>query len=239
MGPVLALVVFNTVIFIIIIVVLIKHTRRRLKRTNEKKLFKTTLQTLISIIGIVSIFGLTWLFGAFTATQQTQLPFLILFVVFSSFQGFFVFVFLCIVNKDAREAWIQLLTRGKYKTNKTYTSKSSHAYPSKPDGRINNLLSSKTASTVLKHTPENFHKSAHESSCSPSSPSGNEYDIQEIQLEMYHTAEEEVYLNEGALDTDDSMKILTNGKNSPVLASVGFISTNCEVVTNPNTMNEQ
>ena len=184
--------VFNTVIFIVVIAVLIKHTRRRGQRKDSSTL-KTTTQTLINIIGIMSIFGLTWLFGAFTVTQKTQLAFLILFVLFSSFQGFFAFIFLCVINKDTRELWIQFLTHGR-RSKKANSSKYLHTRR----GRL----------TLPKHSPSDLTASStfkYSSDRDPTQRSNQPYggcDMKKIEVGMYHTADEAVYLNEGALDID-------------------------------------
>ena len=188
-GPVIALMVFNTVIFVTVIAVLIKHSRKtRIKRKDGSKL-KSTLRHLINILGIVSVFGLTWLFGAFTVTNKTRLSFLILFVLFSSFQGFFVFIFLCVINKNARETWILFLTRGRYRE-KTDSSKRlrDHSQKITPP-----KSSDQTSSTMLKNSSlRNFTLKA--------SHLYDDYDMQEIEIEMYDTTEEEIYLNKGASD---------------------------------------
>ena len=98
-----------------VIVVLIKHTRKRLRRTKEQVNKKTAIRLLISIAGIMSLFGLTWLFGVLTVTgfgdARASTAFQVLFVLFNAFQGFFICLFFCVLSKDARESWLELLYR--------------------------------------------------------------------------------------------------------------------------------
>ena len=190
MGPVMALLVFNFVIFVIVVVVVVKHYRKRTRQAKDKSV-KATIQTLLSIVGVAFTFGLTWLFGAFTV-QNSRLPFLILFVVFSSFQGFFVFLFFCVLNREVRQAWVQFLTRGKGK--KIVTVKPSKS--STPHGTLSTTLVDTNTSIPVSEI-------AHESS----SVISNEHDMQEMQLEIYHTTEDEMYLNEGTRDTDISLTV--------------------------------
>ena len=195
-GPVLALVVFNTIIFIIVITVLIRHTRRRGQREDSSTV-KTTVQTLINIIGIMSIFGLTWIFGAFTVTQKTQLAFLILFVLFSSFQGFFIFIFLCVVNKDTRELWIQFLMHGR-RNKRAVSSKYLHT------SRGKSTLPKYSAPTItaLKYSSDQY-------SNQRNSQPHDDCNMQEIEMEMSRTTDEAVYLNKGALDMNTEVSTNT------------------------------
>ena len=60
------------------------------------------------------LFGLTWLFAILTVSVPgLRETFQILFTVFNSFQGFFIFLFLCVFNKDAQESWKATLVCGK------------------------------------------------------------------------------------------------------------------------------
>ena len=60
------------------------------------------------------LFGLTWFFGALTVTgfgdARASTAFQVLFVIFNAFQGFFIFLFLCVLSKDARESWLNLVS---------------------------------------------------------------------------------------------------------------------------------
>ena len=111
LGPILLVLVFNAVIFVVVIVVLVKHLMKRSKgQTN-------TIQLMANITGISSLLGLTWVFGALTIMKADQ-AFQIVFTVANSLQGFFIFIFFCILNNDVRSVWLQYLL-GKRPTTKT------------------------------------------------------------------------------------------------------------------------
>ena len=115
LGPILAVLLFNLVIFVMVVTVLLRHTRNTMGRMKEQTNKTTTVRLLISITGIVFLFGLTWVFGALTISDAS-LPFQIIFVVSNGFQGFFIFLFFCVFSKDARELWVEFLTCGRYKS---------------------------------------------------------------------------------------------------------------------------
>ena len=75
---------------------------------------------LFSIAGVMFLFGLTWLFGALTVTgfgdPRTSTAFQVLFVILNALQGFFIFLFFCVFNKDARELWLVMITCGHNKS---------------------------------------------------------------------------------------------------------------------------
>lgn len=67
---------------------------------------------MLSIGGIMSIFGLTWLFAILTISVfGLRETFQILFTVTNSFQGFYIFLFFCVLNKQARDSWKALFSR--------------------------------------------------------------------------------------------------------------------------------
>ena len=113
LGPILAILLFNSVIFALVIRVLILHS---LKKQHGKKMDKKNAENvkrlLISIFGIMFLFGLTWVFGALTISDAST-AFQFLFAIFNSLQGFFIFVFFCVLGKEARELWLQFLCRGR------------------------------------------------------------------------------------------------------------------------------
>ena len=92
---------------------------------------KTAIRLLINIASVMSLFGLTWLFGALTVTgfgsAAASIAFQLLFVIFNAFQGFFVFLFFCVFNKDARDLWIELLLHGHYKSKPLYSSQAKYS----------------------------------------------------------------------------------------------------------------
>ena len=70
---------------------------------------------MISISSVMFLFGLTWFFAILTFSipglRETGS---ILFTIFNSFQGFFIFLFFCVISKEARESWKEFLSCGKY-----------------------------------------------------------------------------------------------------------------------------
>ena len=114
LGPILVVLLFNLVMMVAVVTVLVRHIKNTMDRTMEQMKWKTAFRLLISITGIMSLFGLTWIFGALTISGAS-FPFQILFVVLNGFQGFFIFLFLCVFNTDARELWKELLCSGRYR----------------------------------------------------------------------------------------------------------------------------
>ena len=98
LGPMLLVLSFNMIIFIVVIVILVRHQLRRSKEHNRKF---GTLQLMINVSSIAFLFGLTWIFGALTVVNAKQV-FQIAFALTNSFQGFFIFIFFCVLNSDVR-----------------------------------------------------------------------------------------------------------------------------------------
>ena len=125
LAPIIAVMVFNVIIFVCVIVVLVRHTRRRAARKNEAVNWKIVIRLMISISGVMFLFGLTWLFAILTFSGSGA--FQILFTAFNSLQGFFIFLFFCVFNKEAVESWKELLSCGKYKSTLLHPPTSSSA----------------------------------------------------------------------------------------------------------------
>ena len=119
---------FNTVVFVLVIRVLLKHSARKLSDVDRKTQFQGTFKTMVSVVSIMVMFGLQWLFGAFTIADAS-VAFQWLFVIFSTLQGFLLFVFFCVLGKDAREEWLNVFSFGfrKKKKRGVYTSHASQA----------------------------------------------------------------------------------------------------------------
>ena len=117
LGPVFSIMIFNTVIIIIVVVILVKHTRGTLARKKESIKTKKAVILVLSITGIMFLFGNTWLFAVLIVTVDgIRIPGQVLFVLFTSTQGFFIFVFFCILSKESRESWKEVLSFGRYKS---------------------------------------------------------------------------------------------------------------------------
>ena len=113
LAPIFAILLFNTIIFVAVVVVLMRHTRNTLGRMKEQVNLKTTVRLLLGISGTMSLFGLTWFFAALTV-KEASTAFQFLFAIFNSLQGFFIFVFFCVLSKDARELWKEVLSHGRF-----------------------------------------------------------------------------------------------------------------------------
>ena len=150
LGPIFAILIINVVIFVMVIGVLVKHTLNKLDRTNEQLNIKTTIRLFISIAGIMFLFGLTWLFGALTVTglrdTTASTVFQVLFVICNAFQGFFIFLFLCVFDKEARDFWLELLSCGRYQSKALHSSQVKYTR----SGGNATLEKNKTASSGFK-----------------------------------------------------------------------------------------
>ena len=123
-----AMLIFNFVIFIWVIVILVRHTKGTAARKKEAVSNKTIIRLMISITGVMSLFGLTWLFAILTfSITGLRETFQILFVIFNSFQGFFIFLFICIFNKEVLESWKEYLSCGKYKSTLLHPSQAKYS----------------------------------------------------------------------------------------------------------------
>ena len=129
LGPIFAILLFNVVIFIMVIGVLIKHTRNKLDRTKAQMTKKNAISLFISTASIMFLFGLTWLLGALTiigfADSRASTALQILFVILNASQGFFIFLFFCVLSKDARECWSQLIPCVQHKAKPLRSSQAS------------------------------------------------------------------------------------------------------------------
>lgn len=113
LGPILLVMVFNVIIFISVIFVLIRHVRGTTSQLKQMMGYGKVLRLMFSIGGVMALFGLTWLFAILTiSVSGLRETFQILFTVFNSFQGFFIFLFFCVLNKEARDSWRELFSRG-------------------------------------------------------------------------------------------------------------------------------
>ena len=108
--------------------VLLRHTRSTAARSKEATSKKDAVLMIVRICGVMFLFGLTWLFAILTfSTPGLREIFQILFTVFNSFQGFFIFIFLCVINRDAQESWKHTIIGKKLSRLLQMTSRSSHS----------------------------------------------------------------------------------------------------------------
>ena len=149
LAPLLAVLLFNTVVFVMVTVVLIKHTRKKLSKDGTNKT-QGTIKAIISVFSVMLMFGLSWLFGALSI-DRASIFFQWLFLIFNTLQGFFLFIFFCVLGSDAREEWLNLLSCYRRKKKHTHSvithSRGSHAPKSSTTKRTD--LSSRT---IPQHT---------------------------------------------------------------------------------------
>ena len=97
----------------------------QLKRSQENLKYKDVIRRVISLGGVMFLFGLTGLFAALTididGNQVLRNVFQALFVVSASFQGFFIFLFLCVLKKEARDSWKEVFCCGNLKQRYKYS----------------------------------------------------------------------------------------------------------------------
>ena len=157
--PILAVILFNVVMFICVVVVLIKHTKKRFNNTKDTHNSHSKIiivRFLISIFSIMNLYGFSWVFGALVVSgdQSGSFALQLIFTLLNSFQGFFIFIFFCVLGKDAREAWKEVLCRGKLKS-KFYPSTDSRPKTFKQQAHNQygtNSRYNQTSSTLLRTT---------------------------------------------------------------------------------------
>lgn len=132
LAPLLAIILFNVVIFVCVIVVLIKHVKSSAELKNRSVSKEETIRLVLSTFGVMSLFGLTWLFAILTfSTPGLRDTFQIFFTFFNSFQGLFIFLFVCVMSSDVREEW-----KGLFKI-KVHSSPFKHQHDRKPNSSAN------------------------------------------------------------------------------------------------------
>nr|XP_008177211.2 cadherin EGF LAG seven-pass G-type receptor 1 isoform X4 [Chrysemys picta bellii] len=101
-GPIVIVVVINTVIFILAV----KASCRRRQRSFERTGVISVLRTAFLLLLLISA---TWLLGLM-AVNSDVMTFHYLFAIFSCLQGLFIFFFHCIFNKEVRKHLKNTLT---------------------------------------------------------------------------------------------------------------------------------
>ncbi len=171
LGPILLIIVFNTVIYSLVIRVLVKHNLQK----NKHKLNKSSLTALevikliLSICGIMFLFGLTWIFAIFTfvsSNRDVAFALQFIFALFNALQGFWIFFFFVLLNAEARESWKELLCPCRIKkepppTSKTdLSSKNKYFTGSKPKSSFSTNTSTGGLGTLeynkTKYDKDNF-----------------------------------------------------------------------------------
>ncbi|XP_067947583.1 adhesion G-protein coupled receptor G4-like [Watersipora subatra] len=109
LAPVGLVLIANTVAFILVVKQLRRVARRRGSTYSESHLEKKRNMSM-QLRGAVAVFillGLTWIMAAFTAIEN-NVVFSYLFTIFNSLQGFFLFIFYCVLKRDAQLSWMRV-----------------------------------------------------------------------------------------------------------------------------------
>lgn len=147
LGPILAILLFNAIIFVIVMSVLAKQIHKKFAGKDHLNR-KTVVRLTISTMGLMALFGLTWAFGALTVREASP-AFQYLFAIFNSLQGFFIFLFFCVFGKEGREFWLQVLCCGRKISGFTPKAQPKYSAPGKslkPDSINTGLKSGVTTS---------------------------------------------------------------------------------------------
>ena len=113
LAPIGVVMVFNIVMAIIAFRVVIKQNRKKYFQGSEKHLKRMAVKTLITVVWLVVLFGLGWIFGLLTIRQVSVVSKYI-FVIINGFQGLYFFFFICLLQKEARDFWAHIITRGRF-----------------------------------------------------------------------------------------------------------------------------
>lgn len=103
----------NTVVFGMVTKVILKP---KFKNRHQCTQNVTSIQVR-GCFTVMVLLGVTWLFGPL-AINEMKLIFNYFFCILNSLQGFFIFVFRCLLNPEAKMAWIQLIKMGTLKKKK-------------------------------------------------------------------------------------------------------------------------
>ena len=109
--PIAAVMFFNLAMTAAAIRIILKQSMKKYIQGGEKNIKKLFFKSIISITWLIVLFGLGWLFGVLTI-REASTAFKYLFVIFNGFQGLYFFVFTCLLQKEARNFWVKILTCG-------------------------------------------------------------------------------------------------------------------------------
>ena len=132
------------------------------------------LRLMFSIGGVMSLFGLTWLFAILTVSVPgLREIFQILFTIFNSFQGLFIFLFFCVLNKEARDSWRELFSCGEKREPRLLKglSSSKHTSTTAVDHKLSVPYVSATTDSKALDLPLTFNNKRVASDMSMTSPS--------------------------------------------------------------------
>lgn len=107
--------------------------KEQVQRSQGRITKFSVLRRVLGLGGVIILFGLTWLFAALTiniaGSHAVRIIFQVLFVITATFQGFLIFFFFCLLNKEARESWINLFRSKNCMSQKKILMKTSEVTP--------------------------------------------------------------------------------------------------------------
>lgn len=140
--------IINLLMSVAAIHIIFKQNRKKFIQGGEKHLKKLVFKSIISITWLIVLFGLGWMFGLLTIREASPV-FKYLFVLFSAFHGVYFFLFICILQKEARDFWTRILTCGHYGWKKVPSSSQNKVY-----GNSSALKSGQKYNSGLSNTPK-------------------------------------------------------------------------------------
>lgn len=111
--PACIILFINTVVFGMVTKVIVKP---KFKNKHQCSSAVSSVQVR-GCFTVMVLLGVTWLFGPL-AINEMKIFFNYLFCILNSLQGFFIFVFRCLLNPEAKMAWVQLIKMGTLKKKK-------------------------------------------------------------------------------------------------------------------------
>lgn len=112
LGPACVILVINTIVFTLVARVIMKPRFKGSIGKNEKE--KVSPAQVRGAFTVMVLLGVTWVFGP-VAIKESKIVFNYLFTILNSLQGFLIFVFRCLLNTEARSAWVLLIKTGTFK----------------------------------------------------------------------------------------------------------------------------
>ncbi len=102
-GPLLAILAFNTFVFIRVMhsVMTIKgRVKARKSSPEESDRYKVLVKGVRASCAFLCLLGITWVFGALAIGADSSVAFFYLFVLCNVVQGVFIFVFHCVLDSS-------------------------------------------------------------------------------------------------------------------------------------------
>ncbi|CAL1531495.1 unnamed protein product [Lymnaea stagnalis] len=165
-APCCLIIIINTVVFIMVARVILKPKFQQ--QLNNDTVTITPAQ-IRGAFTVMFLLGITWVFGPL-AINEAKLVFSYIFCICNSLQGFLIFVFRCLLNPEAKLAWVQLFQTGTLKRRRgpiksVYTDSSSKAEGNQrrmSNSNGSGFLSTGSTKVNLTKSGNGFHPHPHQ-----------------------------------------------------------------------------